>query len=83
MIRLGTLVEFKIAAGRQRGVVVQVLVAGDVPLKGELRARGYALPSGGIGTRPRAAVSYVVAVEQEPRSRPIAYWPKKVSEGRG
>jgi hypothetical protein len=71
-------VTFAIAAGQQRGRVVEVIAAGQVPDKRALRGLGYAMPSGGIGTRARSSTSYVVAVEQEPGRKPIAYWPKKV-----
>lgn len=73
-------VTFTIAAGEQRGRVVEIVAAGQAPDKRALRGLGYAMPSGGIGTRPRSSTSYVVAVEQEPGRKPIAYWPKKISE---
>jgi hypothetical protein len=77
-VRLFSEVTFTIAAGEQRGRVVEIIEPGQVPDKGALRALGYAMPSGGIGTRSRSRASYVVSVEQGAARKPIAYWPKKV-----
>lgn len=77
-MKTDTLVKFSIAAGVQRGRIVEVLPPGRLPNRAALKDKGIAMCSGGLGTKPRKHLSFVVVVRQPGGRKPIAYWPRTV-----